>query len=87
MRTSQVVRGLNNSQKIRIIVNGVGWHTTVEGMTHMCMSEQRIAVWNALQHIADRKNSKEPITGFASRTQYYNNQNELVSVDYQVDLV
>jgi hypothetical protein len=87
MRTSQIVRGLNNSQKIRIIVNGVGFHTTVEGMTHMVFTHQRIAVWNALQCISDSKLTKEPITGFASRTRYYNDQNEMVDVDYQVDLV
>lgn len=87
MRVSQIVRGLNNSQKIRIIVNGVGFYTTVEGMTQMCFAEQRIAVWNALQYIADRLKSKEKITGYASRQSYYDNKNELVDVDFQVDLL
>ena len=87
MRTKQVIKGLNNSQKIRIILNGVGWYSTVEGMTDMCITHQRIAVWNALQHIADLRDTASPITGYASRSKFYNDKNELVDVDFQVDLV
>ena len=84
MRRSQVIKGLNNSQKVRVIVNGVGFYTTVEGACEMPFTEQRIAVWNALQYIADRKDT---ITGFASRTSLYNSKDERVEVEFQVDLL
>ena len=87
MRVRQVIKGLNNSQKIRVIVDGVGFHTTVAGMTEMVFTHQRLAVWNALQYIADMKDTAQPITGDASRSRYYNEKNEIVDVDYQVDLV
>jgi hypothetical protein len=86
MRKRQVIKGLNNSQKIRVIVNGVGFYTTVEGMTEMCFTHQRVAVWNALERIANQLKSKEKITGFASRAKYYNDKNELEEIDFQVDL-
>ena len=82
MRTKQIIKGLDNSQKIRVIVNGVGFHTTVKGMTEMVFTGQRVAVWCALERIAFEK-----IQGFASRTYHYNDQGERVYVDYQVDLV
>jgi hypothetical protein len=81
MRTKQVIQGLNNSQKIRVIINGVGFHTTVMGMTEMLFTDQRVAVWNALDQIA-----REGVRGVASRTWFYNDKMEKSSVDYQVDL-
>ena len=63
MRQKRVITGLNNSQKIRVIVNGVGFYTTVLGMTEMCFTEQRVAVWCALERIA-----REGIRGCASRS-------------------
>ncbi len=87
MRRSQVIKGLNNSQKVRVIVNGVGFYTTVEGATEMPFTEQRIAVWNALQYVSDRRKAGETITGYCSRTSLYNSKDERVDVDFQVDLV
>lgn len=82
MRMKQVIRGLNNSQKIRVIVNGVGFNTTVLGMTEMCFTDQRIAVWQALERIAMDK-----IQGFAGRTRVYDDKMRLVEIDVQVDLI
>ena len=76
-----MIQGLKNSQKIRVILNGVGFHTTVMGMTEMLFTDQRVAVWNALDQIA-----REKIQGVASRTWFYNDKMEKTSVDYQVDL-
>jgi hypothetical protein len=81
MRAKRIVAGLNNSQKIRVIVNGVGFHTTVQGMTEMCFTDQRVAVWTALERIA-----REGIRGFASRTAVYDDKMQKTYVDFQVDL-
>ncbi len=82
MRQKRIVEGLNNSQKIRVIVNGVGFYTTVQGMTEMCFTEQRVAVWTALERIA-----REGIRGFASRTSVYDSRMQKMDIDFQVDLV
>lgn len=81
MRQKRIIPGLNNSQKIRVIVNGVGFHTTVQGMTEMCFTEQRVAIWCALERIA-----REGILGCASRSTFYNDKMQQESVDFQVDL-
>lgn len=82
MRAKRIIPGLNNSQKIRVIVNGVGFYTTVSGMTEMCFTAQRVAVWQALERIA-----REGIMGFASSTTFYNDRMEQERIDFQVDLV
>lgn len=82
MRTKQIIKGLKNSQKIRVIVNGVGFETTVNGMTYMSFTDQRVAVWSALERIAS-----EGIRGFASSATAYNDKMESVRIDYQVDLI
>jgi hypothetical protein len=51
-------------------------------MTQMTFTEQRVAAWNALEHIA-----REKITGFAYTSTFYNDRMERTSVDVQVDLI
>lgn len=82
MRQKRIIEGLNNSQKIRVIVNGVGFYTTVQGMTGMCFTAQRVAVWQALERI-----SSEKIQGFASSTTFYNDKMQQERIEFQVDLV
>ncbi len=82
MRTKQIIRGLKNSQKLRVIVNGVGFHTTVQGMTEMVFRDQRVAVWNALDQIV-----REKLKGVGSRTTFYDDKMQPIYIDYQVDLV
>jgi hypothetical protein len=82
MRTKAIVPGLKNSQKIRVIVNGVGFVSTVEGMTNMCFAEQRAAVWNALEVIA-----REKIEGFGGQTRAYDYKMISKAIHFQVDLL
>ena len=82
MRRKAIVPGLKNSQKIRVIENGVGFVTTVEGMTNMCFTEQRAAVWNALEVIA-----REKIEGFGGQTCAYDYKMIAKTVDFQVNLL
>ena len=82
MRRRAIVPGLKNSQKIRVIVNGVGFVTTVEGMTEMCFTEQRVAVWNALEVIA-----REKIQGYGGQTRAYDYKMIAKIVDFQVNLL
>lgn len=88
MRTKRFVMGLDNSQKIRIICNGVGFYTTVKGAFDMCIHEQRVAVTSALNSLGTRQTLPEGQrpTGFGTRVQCFNSKGEQVGVDVQVDL-
>jgi len=82
MRTKTIIPGLKNSQKIRVIVNGVGFETTVEGMTRMTFAEQKIAIWTGLEKIA-----REKLLGFASTTTFYDSKLAQQKVDFQVNIL
>jgi hypothetical protein len=82
MRRKQIIQGLNNSQRIRVIVNGVGFNTTVQDATEMPFSDQRVAVWNALEVI-----SREKIQGFGGQTKVYDGKMKVVNIDFQVNLL
>lgn len=94
MRKSRLIQGLNNSQKIRVIVDGVGFYTTIHGTEDICTRRHRMAVQTALMNLAHdrglafRQCKPQPI-GFGFNYNYYegttNNNACLVSV--QVDLV
>ena len=82
MRTKQVVAGLKNTQKIRVMVDGFGMYMQVKDVENICTTNQRTAVLTALQYTSAQK-----ITGFGKRFTVYNGKMESVSVDVQVDLV
>ena len=88
MRTKRLITGLDNSQKIRVIINGVGFYTTVRGAFDLCFQSQRIAVTSALTSLgfdqalpADRRP-----TGFGTRMSVYDHESKQVEIDVQVDL-
>jgi len=88
MRKQQIVSGMNNSQKIRFIVNGFGMYCKVSDIESFATSSHRVAVISALQHLqCDRDLSKslgkkEIPTGFGTRSNFQG-----VDIDVQVDLV
>lgn len=76
MRTKQLYPGINNSQQIRVILNGVGVYTTVmQSQGIFSHTDHRVAVDVALTEIAQKRGA---ITGYASRWN---------SIDFQVDLL
>ena len=86
---SRLVVGLKNSQKIRVIVNGVAFHTTVQGaMEGMSFVDQRLAVSHVLTEpgLGQFNHTNVP-TGIGKPVRVYNHKNERVTVDVQVDLV
>ena len=52
MRTKQLIHGLNNTQKIRFIVDGVGMHCKVQDIENIATTKHRVAVWLALEHLS-----------------------------------
>ena len=86
---SRLVVGLKNSQKIRVIVNGVAFHTTVQGaMEGMSFVDQRLAVSHVLTELGlGQFNHTDCPKGIAKPVRVFNHKNERVTVDVQVDLV
>ena len=86
---SRLVVGLKNSQKIRVIVNGVAFHTTVQGaMEGMSFVDQRLAVSHVLTELGlGQFNHTDKPLGIAKPVRVFNHKNERVTVDVQVDLV
>ena len=82
MRRKQIIPGLKNSQRIRVIVNGVGFYTTVQGVTEMVFSEQRVIVYNALELIG-----REKIQGYGGQNRVYDSKMNVVTFDVQVNLL
>ena len=83
MRKQQLVRGLNNSQKIRVIVAGVGFYTTVGETENFCTQRHRTATQMALMNLVHERITNPEITGFGFN--YVGVEGN--TVDVQVDLV
>jgi len=82
MRRKQIIPGLKNSQRIRVILNGIGFYTTVQGVTEMVFSEQRVIVCNALELIG-----REKIQGYGGQNRVYDSKMNVVTFDVQVNLL
>jgi hypothetical protein len=83
MRTKQLIWGLNNTQKFRAIVNGVGFIMKVKDLEDkFVFTTQRVAVWNALERCAIEK-----IDGFGTTYTYYDEKMKSTKVDVQVNLI
>ena len=93
MRTQTLISGFKNSQKIRVIVDGVGFYTTVGGTSEICTHKHRVAVQVALMNLSHHRNmdeirnNPEKHTGFGFNYNYTADGVEHVSVPVQVDLV
>jgi hypothetical protein len=84
MRTKQIIKGLKNSQRIRVILNGVGFYTTVKGANELPFSSQSAAIFSVLNSIVG---GVEKRTGFGTRVVVYNHKMEREEIDVQVNLV
>lgn len=83
MRTKQLIWGLNNTQKFRAIVNGVGFIMKVKDLEDkFVFTTQRVAVWNALATCA-----RENVSGFGTTYTYYDEKMVATKVVIQVNLL
>lgn len=57
MRTKQIIRGFNNSEKIRVMIDGVGLYMTVGDISNIfATTNHRVAVWEVAERLAlDRR--------------------------------
>jgi len=84
MRQPRLITGFNNSQRIRVIVDGVGFFTTVGGTSDIMTRKHRMAVQLALMNLHANGG-----TGFAFNYNYYEGttDNNACTVPVQVDLL
>lgn len=82
MRAKRLIQGLNNSQKIRVIVDGIGFVTTVQDVDSMPFVSQRIAVHSVLLSIG-----LEGLQGMSTRQRVYTEHQGYVEFQVQVDLI
>jgi hypothetical protein len=87
MKTKRFVTGLNNSQKIRVIVDGVGFVTTVAGVFDMPIRTQRVATSMALNSLGLSQGGAVAITGIARTYDLYDHDGKPVNINVQVDFV
>ena len=93
MRQKRLIAGLNNGQKIRVMVDGVGFYTTVGETAKICTTKHRAAVQVALQNLAYHRgmdavrNTPEKHTGFGFNYNYTADGKEQVVVPVQVDMI
>lgn len=61
MRTKQLIRGFNNSQKIRVMIDGLGLYMTVGQIdTMFATTPHRVAVWLTAEKLAlDRQMARD----------------------------
>jgi hypothetical protein len=81
MRTKVIIDGFKNSQKFRVILNGVIIYTTVKDMAFNLFgqTDQRVAVWNAMMKLAImRRVEKIAPIGLACRENGFEVQVDMV---------
>ena len=94
MRKPRLINGFNNSQKIRVIVDNVGFYTTVGGTEDICTRRHRMAVQTALMNLSNDRQmafvrcTPRPV-GFGFNYNYYEGttDNNASTVPVQVDLL
>ena len=83
MRTKAIVNGFKNSQKIRVMLDGVGIYMTVKDTDHIFATTKHREVVMFTLHVM----AKDKITGYGHRVTHYDDNMKKVSVDVQVDLL
>jgi|APGre2960657404_1045060.scaffolds.fasta_scaffold74517_3 hypothetical protein len=86
MRTKQWISGLNNNQRIRAIVNGVGFITTVKDALSGPFNTQTNAMYSALMSLSCAK-QRDNATGIGRRFKVYDHKMHNIEYDIQVDLI
>jgi hypothetical protein len=82
MRTKQFIQGYNNKQRVRAIINGVGFYATVQDLLSGPFSDQTIALHQLLHRM-----KMENTNGIGTRVTVYNGKMEQKSFDIQLNLV
>lgn len=85
MRRKEIIKGLKNSTRFRVMLNGIGLYMSISD-TEKCFatSSHRVATQVALQQLAK---VKEKATGLGTTVKVYNDKLQSESIQVQVDLI
>lgn len=88
MRTKRLIPYFNNSQKIRVIVDGIGLYMTVGQVeTLFATTNHRVATWTALEMLGYDITKDSTVTGIATSVRIYDNAIQSKSIPVQVNLL
>ena len=88
MRTKRLIPYFNNSQKIRVIVDGIGLYMTVGQVeTLFATTSHRVAAWRALEILGLDRLKNPEITGLGTSVKIYDNAIHSKTIPVQVDLL
>lgn len=88
MRTKRLIPYFNNSQKIRVIVDGIGLYMTVgQVATLFATTNHRVATWSALEILGHDRIKDNQVTGIGTSVKIYDNAMQARSIPVQVDLL
>ena len=79
MRVASVIKGLKNSQKIFLAINGVAMYTTVGATDKLAYSTQRSAVFVLLSEMVQQN-----AIGMSRTVRVYNDKMEQVPVEVSI---
>jgi hypothetical protein len=84
MRRRQVIKGFKNSQRIRVILDGIGFNSTVQDALEGPFTIQNTVIQIALEKLI---NGSPKSTGFATRVTTYDSKMRAKDFDIQIDLI
>jgi hypothetical protein len=84
MRRRQVIKGFKNSQRIRVILDGIGFNSTVQDALEGPFTIQNTVIQIALEKMI---NGSPKSTGFATRVTTYDSKMRAKDFDIQIDLL
>ena len=88
MRTKRLISYFNNSQKIRVIVDGIGLYMTVGQVeTLFATTNHRVATWTALETLGLDRLKNPEISGICTSVRIYDNAIQSKSIPVQVNLL
>lgn len=83
MRRKEIIKGLKNSTRFRVILDGIGLYMSISD-TEKCFatSSHRVATQVALQQLVNNKSN-----GIGTTVKVYDNKLQSQSIHVQVDLL
>jgi hypothetical protein len=84
MRRRQVIKGFKNSQRIRVILDGIGFNSTVQDALEGPFTIQNTVIQVALEKMI---NGSPKSTGFVTRVTTYDSKMRSKDFDIQIDLI
>lgn len=82
MRMKRIVAGLKNSQRIRVILNDIGFITTVQDASNMPFTSQNTAVFVAMNRLVSENTS-----GIVTSVTVYDHKLQAQVYNVQIDLM